>query len=143
MGDQTLMKKQNVTIYTILVLVLISLGFVLSPYFALKPQVKPSSLQQKTFTVYETIQIDSKDLTYTYTKATSTTTALFVLDKTVENQKKGEGKNTFITSINGRIADDSKHEFWKLVVNGQDAQIGAGSYIVHPNDKILWKIDHY
>jgi hypothetical protein len=138
------MKKQSLLIYFVLVLFLIGMGFFLSPRFALKPSLEKSSpAQTKTFVVYETIQIDKEMVNYTYQQATSKTTALDVLTHTTDSKIKGEGKNAFVTSINNRVAEDSNHEFWKLIINGKDADVGAGGYIVYPNDKILWKIDHY
>ncbi len=55
----------------------------------------------------------------------------------------GTGTNAYIVSINGREADATKHEFWELDVNGSEAQVGAGSYIIQNNDEIQWKISNY
>lgn len=55
----------------------------------------------------------------------------------------GTGTNAFVTSINGRIADPKKHEFWELDANGAETQVGAGSYIIQNGDKIEWKINTY
>ncbi len=70
-------------------------------------------------------------------------TALSLLTKTNKVEMTGTGKNAFITSINDRVADKNKHEFWAFYVNGKQAQVGAGSYILHPADKIEWKIETY
>lgn len=70
-------------------------------------------------------------------------TALDLLIKTHRVIMKGEGINAFITSIDGKIASDSKHEFWALYVNGKQAQVGAGSYYLKSKDTILWKIETY
>ena len=56
---------------------------------------------------------------------------------------KGDGTNTFITSIDDRIADSNKHEFWELDANGNETPVGAGSYIIKNHDKIEWKINNY
>ena len=56
---------------------------------------------------------------------------------------KGEKEMAFVTSINDRLADDSKHEFWAFYVNGKQAEVGAGSYIVKQGDTIEWKIETY
>lgn len=56
---------------------------------------------------------------------------------------KGTGVNAFVTSIDGRAADDSKHEFWELFVNGLSSTMGAGTYIVKDGDQIEWHINTY
>lgn len=65
----------------------------------------------------------------------------FAVDGEIKTQ--GEGKMALVTSINDREADFSKREFWELVVNGEPAQVGAGSYIVQAGDKIEWRISTY
>lgn len=55
----------------------------------------------------------------------------------------GSSTNAFVTSINGVSADSQKHEFWEFDVNGNQAQVGAGSYTVRNGDQILWKISTY
>ena len=70
-------------------------------------------------------------------------TALDVLKKTVTAEVNGEGKNAYVTMIDGQKADDEKREFWAFYVNGKQSQLGAGSYTVKPNDSIEWKIETY
>lgn len=55
----------------------------------------------------------------------------------------GTGQNAFVTGINGREADTKKHEFWELLVNGKQAEVGAGTYIIQNFDNIVWKISTY
>lgn len=55
----------------------------------------------------------------------------------------GTGVNAFISSINGRVADSKKREFWQFDVNGVEAQVGAGSYIIQKGDLISWHIATY
>jgi hypothetical protein len=71
--------------------------------------------------------------------------ALEVTKKAVGDQieTSGEGANAFVTSLLGRQADTDKKEFWKLVINGEDAQVGAGSYLVKEGDSIRWEIDTF
>jgi hypothetical protein len=45
----------------------------------------------------------------------------------------------FVQSINDQ-APDNKH-FWAFYVNGQQAQVGAGSYITRTSDLIEWRMD--
>jgi hypothetical protein len=70
-------------------------------------------------------------------------TALDLLHKTTTIQTEGEGKNAFVVEINGRKADQQKREFWAFYVNGKQAELGAGSYIIKNNDAIEWKIENY
>jgi len=70
-------------------------------------------------------------------------TSLELLKKTVPVKTKGEGKNAFVIMINNYEADSNKKEYWSFYVNGQYAQVGAGSYILKNNDRIEWKIDTY
>lgn len=70
-------------------------------------------------------------------------TALEATQNKVEVVAKGEGINAFITSIAGRQADTNQKEFWEFKVNGQQAQVGAGSYIIKNHDQIEWKITNF
>jgi hypothetical protein len=55
----------------------------------------------------------------------------------------GTGTNAFVASINNRIADTKKREFWEFDVNGKEAEVGAGSYILNNHDEIEWKITNF
>src|SRR3989344_9116240 len=52
--------------------------------------------------------------------------ALTLLKEKAEVEESQPG---FITSINGRKADDTKQEFWAFYVNNEMAQVGAGDYV--------------
>lgn len=58
-------------------------------------------------------------------------------------QTNGEGEKAFVTSINGRNADIKKREFWEFLVNGKQAEVGAGTYKIQNGDEIIWKISTY
>lgn len=49
----------------------------------------------------------------------------------------------FVTSIDGRLADDGKQEYWAFYVNGQPAQLGASQYVTANSDEIIWKVETY
>jgi hypothetical protein len=70
-------------------------------------------------------------------------TALQLLSTTHKTITKGEKQNAFVTEIDGRTALAEKREFWAFYVNGKQAAVGAGSYIVKNNDTIEWKIETY
>jgi hypothetical protein len=69
------------------------------------------------------------------------------LDLLLENdpdaQVEGEGEQAMVTGINGRTADDAKKEFWALYVDGQQAQVGAGSLETKDGQTITWKLETY
>lgn len=48
-----------------------------------------------------------------------------------------------VNSINGREADNAKHEYWAFYVNGKLAQVGAADYQTKTGDQIMWKIETY
>lgn len=70
-------------------------------------------------------------------------TALEATESRVKVEANGTGVNAFVTSIGGQIADTKKHEFWEFNVNGKQAEVGAGSYIIKNHDEIEWKISNY
>jgi putative lipase involved disintegration of autophagic bodies len=70
-------------------------------------------------------------------------TALDLLNKTSKISKRGEGKDSFITSINNRLADEKKREYWAFYINDKYSEVGAGSYLLKNLDKIEWKIQKY
>lgn len=70
-------------------------------------------------------------------------TALEATEAKTKLVASGTGVNAFVTSIDGRSADTSKHEFWELIINGSEAQVGAGSYTIQKGDSIIWQIDTF
>src|SRR4030043_556683 len=70
-------------------------------------------------------------------------TALDLTKKVAKVETKGEGENAFVTSFDGRSADEAQNEFWELVINGESSQVGAGSYKVKNGDKIEWRISKF
>lgn len=53
--------------------------------------------------------------------------------------KSYKGLGELVTSIDG-VKADSKH-FWSFYLNGEQAQVGAGSYTTKSGDKITWKLE--
>lgn len=70
-------------------------------------------------------------------------TALDATEAKLKTEKTGEKENAFVTSVEGRAVDSKKREFWEFLVNGKQAEIGAGSYIIQNGDQIEWKISNY
>lgn len=50
------------------------------------------------------------------------------------------GIGEFVTTIDG-VEADGKTKFWAFYVNGQQAQVGAGSYVTKSSDMIDWKLE--
>jgi hypothetical protein len=53
----------------------------------------------------------------------------------------GEGENAFVTGIGGVQAGES--EFWALYVDGEPAQVGAGSLVTEDGQEITWKLEAF
>lgn len=130
--------------YIILLLVVLGLAFSFI-YFGkrvfkdLSHSPQPQAQEQKTtLTLNEESKTETFDLSAFVDKSALEATGSFA--KIVAS---GTGTNAFITSINGKIADSKKKEFWELIINGKSAQVGAGSYIIQKGDSILWKITNF
>jgi hypothetical protein len=84
---------------------------------------------------------DDVELTYEGVAGKTALELLVAADPTAVVQ--GEGENAFVTGIEGREAQDSAKEFWALYVNGEMAQVGAGSLVTETGDEITWKLETY
>lgn len=92
-------------------------------------------------TNYATLKIEG-DQTYDISEFVGKT-ALEATESKAVVMANGTGENAFVTSISGRSADTKNREFWEFKVNGTQAQVGAGSYIIQNHDQIEWKITNY
>jgi hypothetical protein len=81
--------------------------------------------------------------TLSYPGRTGATALELLLEADPSAEVTGEGENAFVTTINGRAADDSKNEFWSLSVDGEPAQVGAGSLETEDGQEITWTIDTF
>lgn len=140
-------KKNAVVIVALLILILGSGFFVANQNNQTTKletkQTNSSSTNQEKTTISLQVKADGNTKDYQVQNSVGKT-ALEVTKLAISDVKMtGEGANAFITSINGRVALNDKKEFWKLVINGKDAEVGAGSYTVKENDKISWEIDTY
>ncbi len=71
-------------------------------------------------------------------------TALDATETSVKEIKtEGSGINAYVVSIEGRMADTKKNEFWELIINDKPSEVGAGSYIIKAGDKIVWQINTF
>jgi len=81
--------------------------------------------------------------TLTYAGRTGATALELLLEADPSAEVTGEGENAFVTAIGGRAADDSKKEFWSLSVDGEPAQVGAGTLETEDGQEIKWTIETY
>jgi hypothetical protein len=81
--------------------------------------------------------------TLSYAGRTGATALELLLEADPSAEVTGEGENAFVTAIGGRVADDSKQEFWSLSVDGEPAQVGAGTLETEDGQEITWTIETY
>jgi hypothetical protein len=81
--------------------------------------------------------------TFSYPGRTGATALELLLEADPSAEVTGEGENAFVTAIGGRAADDSKNEFWSLSVDGEPAQVGAGTLETEDGQEITWTIETY
>lgn len=81
--------------------------------------------------------------TFSYAGRTGSTALELLLEADPSAEVTGEGENAFVTAIGGRAADDSKQEFWSLSVDGEPAQVGAGTLETEDGQEITWTIETY
>jgi hypothetical protein len=81
--------------------------------------------------------------TLTYPGRTGATALELLLEADPSAEVTGEGENAFVTGIGGRVADDSKKEFWSLSVDGEPAQVGAGTLETEDGQEITWTLETY
>ena len=98
------------------------------------------SIAQQALTVYLKIS-GQKD--FIKQEIISGKTALDLTKEKASVQIKGEGTNAYVTEINGQEALNAKKEYWAFYVNGEIAEIGAGSYQLKEGDRIEWRIEKY
>lgn len=66
--------------------------------------------------------------------------ALMLLKQSTSIEQDHSG---LVVSINGRKADNSKHEYWAFYVNGKYSSVGPAAYKTKNSDVITWKIEKY
>ena len=64
----------------------------------------------------------------------------FLKSKFKVETKTFSGVGEFVTVING-IKETSGKNFWALYVNGKQAKVGAGDYVLQEGDKVEWKLE--
>ena len=102
--------------------------------------VKKSLIQKQNLTVFLKLS-GQKD--FIKQEIDVNMTALDLIKEKIKIVTKGEGVDAYVVEINGKLAEDSKKEFWAFYVNGKQATVGAGSYKLKEGDRIEWRIETY
>jgi hypothetical protein len=134
------MKKYTKLVFLLVIISLLGFGFWNLKLRDQKATVQNGKVQQITASlkISDGINIKSFDVSGFIGK-----TALEATQANTKVVTTGTGVNAFVTSIDGRAADTKEREFWELIANGDQTQVGAGSYIIQNGDKIEWKISTY
>lgn len=82
-----------------------------------------------------------EDLTYAGQDGETALDLLRAADPTAEVS--GEGENAFVTAICGYTAQESDNEFWALYVDGEQAEVGAGSLETSDGQELTWTLETY
>ncbi len=133
------MKKNQVIFFVAALVLVMSFGY----FYRQMLQIKSSSTLHQNSLVSVFQSIETKPPTSEQSAIISGTTALDLLKQTAKIETKGEGVNTYVVTINGRTASNTDKEYWAFYVNSKLASVGAGSYKLMPNDKIVWKIEKF
>jgi Domain of unknown function (DUF4430) len=54
-----------------------------------------------------------------------------------------QDKSGLVTTIGGKKAESTRHEYWAFYVNGKLATVGPAEYETKNTDTIMWKIEKY
>jgi len=133
--------KKNQTKFLLAILILV-VGFSFL-YYLQSSQKKLNTFTKNIADIPVSQTIELKDPITVDTRVKTETTALDLLKITTKIETKGEGVNAYVITISDRTASDTDKEYWAFYVNGTPATVGAGSYKLMPNDKILWKIEKF
>ncbi len=122
---KTFLNQKNIFLIIIFVALISSVPLFIQP----KPTIAPT----------KTVQQETHSQNYTY-KGQKGKDALTLL-----KQKYGikQDKSGLVTTINGREADNSKHEYWAFYINSKMSEVGPAEYQTQDTDTIEWKIEKY
>lgn len=125
MGRATLSKAKTLTLTTAVAVVAASVGT-----WAYVGNLPSHKVNLVTNTQHQTTQIS-------YNGQTGID-ALQLLKNHAVVVTKHYSFGDMVTSINGTVGKGPK--YWTFYVNGQEASVGAGSYVTKSTDTIMWKL---
>ncbi|MEI6054263.1 MAG: DUF4430 domain-containing protein [Candidatus Saccharibacteria bacterium] len=128
------MKKQ-ITIY--LLVAVVAIGVIFGSFWVYQLFTKKVEVTQTT----KICNTENNGKTIVY-KGKEGSSALSLLQESCQTETKGSGESAYITKING-IEANSSNEFWSFKVNGEMAQVGAGSYITKDTESITWELSSF
>lgn len=77
-----------------------------------------------------------------YPGKTGSTALELLLTHDEQAQVSGEGELAFVTGIAGQTADPAS-QFWSLTVDGEFAEVGAGSLATQDGEMITWTLTEF
>lgn len=136
--------QKNIVLVIIAALMILGGGFLYLDQNRVSETKKTTVTEQKKAVATNvSIKADGQEKKYEVENSVGKTALEVTKNATSDVKMTGEGENAFITAINGREASSTKKEFWKLVINGKDSEVGAGSYTVKEGDSVGWEIATY
>lgn len=112
------------------------------PFLRSIPTPIPQVVEEQKSAVVEVVDREQTK-SYPSVEYKEGATALDLTRSVAQVKTKREGEMAFVISINDRMADEKEKEYWSFLVNGEIAEVGAGSYTVQNRDTITWKIQTY
>jgi hypothetical protein len=142
-------KMRNWLTAAIILILVIVAGYFVRANVQEKGEITPSAVSQerqiKKVKASVTINpgAESQVLSVQDLEIEEGSSALDATKQVADVETSGEGEMAFVTSIDGKEADQAKKEFWELVINGKSSQVGAGVYKVKSGDEIKWQISKF
>jgi hypothetical protein len=132
-------------LFAIIVVFLIALSLVTGVLMRKSGTQNTAPLQASipNISVTQTVIIPNDKPATLSAKITPGTTALDLLRTQTKIVTQGEGTQAFVTKIGSREVDPKRREFWSFEVNGKEASVGAGSYLLRNGDSIVWLLKNY
>ncbi|MGL4730267.1 MAG: DUF4430 domain-containing protein [Clostridium sp.] len=63
-----------------------------------------------------------------------------ILDEKELVKTQGSGAGRFVTEVDGIKADESKQQWWKITINGEDAMVGIDEIPLNDGDKFILEL---
>ncbi len=132
--------KLSILIPTLILLLIVAAGGLFLSTRQTDSDVKGTQVQQQTQkanlvindNIYE-LEFNPGETFFSALESLETTNDNFTFEYTQYNF------GVMINSING--ITPNQDEFWKLLINNQDASVGVSDYQLRPQDKIEFKIE--